>query len=221
MTSYPIFIELKGRLCVVIGGGTVGRRKMQGLLAAGARVRLVDPQGDKESMPPEVEWRSSNYRAEDLDGAVLVFAATDRREVNAAIAQDARNAGIPVNVADAPDESDFTVPASLRRGALTVAVASSGQSPSLAVLVRDEISELLGPEWETIMEIAAALRRKRLTPAPHSDYNQRVFRQLLDAGLVALVAAGDVPAIDRLLTSVVDEETTLAVLGIGITKGRT
>jgi precorrin-2 dehydrogenase/sirohydrochlorin ferrochelatase len=221
MTPYPLFIELKDRLCVVVGGGSVGRRKMQGLVTAGARVRMVDPLTSAEPLPPGVELLCRAYRPGDLAGAVLAFAATDRREVNAAVARDARSAGIPVNVADSPDESDFTVPALLRRGALTVAVATEGQSPALAALVRDEIAACFGSEWGTLLEIAAALRRKRLTPAPHSDYNQRVFRQLLDAGLAGLVAAGDVPAIDRLLTSGVDEETTLAVLGVGITKGRT
>lgn len=221
MIPYPLFLELKDRLCVVIGGGTVGRRKLQGLVAAGARVRLIDPLPSVEPLPPGVELLCRAYRPGDLAGAALAFAATDRREVNAAVARDARSAGIPVNVADGPEESDFTVPALLRRGALTVAVATEGQSPALAALVRDEIAAHVGPEWGTILEIAAALRRKRLTPAPHSDYNQRVFRQLLDAGLAGLVAVGDVPAIDRLLTSVVGAEATLAALGVGITKGKT
>lgn len=221
MTPYPLFLELKDRLCVVVGGGSVGRRKMHSLLAAGARVRLVDPLTSVELLPPGVEQLCRAYRPEDLTGAVLAFAATNRREVNAAVARDARSAGIFVNVADALEESDFTVPALLRRGALTVAVATEGQSPAVAALVRDEIAALLGPEWESILEIAAALRRKRLTPAPQNDYNQRVFRQLLDARLAGLVAAGDVPAIDRLLTSVVGAEATLAALGVGITKGKT
>lgn len=221
MASYPLFMELTDRLCVVVGGGAVGRRKMQALLAAGALVRLVDPLAEAELLPPGVECRCREYRPEDLTGAVLAFAATNRREVNAAVARNACSAGIPVNVADALEESDFTVPALLRRGALTVAVATDGQSPAVAALVRDEIAELLGPEWATLLEIAAALRRKRLTPASHNDYNQRVFRQLLDAGLAGLVAIGDVPAIDRLLTSVVGAEATLATLGVGITKGKT
>lgn len=221
MTPYPLFLELKDRLCVVVGGGSVGRRKMHSLLAAGARVRLVDPLAEAELLPPGVEQRCRGYRPEDLAGAVLAFAATNRREVNAAVARDARSAGIFVNVVDASEESDFIVPALLRRGALTVAVATEGQSPALAALVRDEIAALLGPEWESILELAAALRRKRLTPAPHNDYNQRVFRQLLDAGLAGLVAVGDVPAIDRLLTSVIGAEATLAALGVGITKGKT
>lgn len=220
MTPYPLFVEIKDRLCLVVGGGAVGRRKIDGLLAAGARVRLVDPQKPSVPFPPEVEHLCRCYRVEDLAEAFLVFAATNRREVNAAVAGDARNRGILVNVADAPGESDFTVPALLRRGALSVAVATAGQSPALAALVRDDLAEFLGDEWETVAEIAAALRRKRLTPAPHYDYNQRVFRQLLDGGLAGFVAAGDEPAIDRLLTSIVGEETTLAVLEIGMTKGR-
>lgn len=220
MTSYPLFLELQGCLCVVVGGGAVGLRKMRGLLAAGARVRLVEPSAGPEPLPPGVEHLCRDYCPEDLYGATLAFAATDRREVNAAVARDARSAGIPVNVADAPDESTFTVPAMLRRGALSVAVATAGQSPAVAGLVRDEIAVLLGPEWDTIMEIAAALRRKRLTPTLPNDYNQRVFRQLLNEGLAGLVAGGDFLAIDRLLTSVVGEETTLVTLGIGITKGR-
>ncbi|HAD04206.1 MAG: hypothetical protein A2091_06265 [Desulfuromonadales bacterium GWD2_61_12] len=220
MTPYPLFVEIKDRLCLVVGGGAVGRRKIEGLLAAGARVRLVDPKPAAEALPPGVEQVCREYLPGDLADAVLVFAATNQREVNAVIAREARSRGILVNVADAPAESDFTVPALLRRGGLTVAVGTAGQSPALAALVRDDLGELLGAEWEIVVEIAAALRRKRLTPGPHNDYNQRVFRRLLDGGVAGLVAAGDGPAIDRLLTSVVGEGTTLAALGVGMTKGR-
>lgn len=218
MPAYPIELELAGRLCVVIGGGHVGQRKLRGLLAAGARIRVIDPV--PAAVPAGVELVERPYRSGDLDGAALAFAATSDRQVNAQVAADARRAGIPVNVADAPEEGTFAVPALLRRGDLTVAVGSAGRSPALAALLRDRIDAQLGPEWALLLEIAAALRQKRLTLLPTNAYNHEVLRRLLTAGLPGLIAAGDGAAVDHLLAREVGAGVTLAALGVRLPKGR-
>jgi precorrin-2 dehydrogenase/sirohydrochlorin ferrochelatase len=150
----------------------------------------------------------------------LAFAATDDRLVNAAVVREARQRGVLVSVVNAPDEGDFTLPALLRRGNLTVSVATAGSSPALAALLRDRLADQLGQEWATVLEIAAALRQKRLTLQGKTEYNQAILRRLLEGGLPDLIAGGDAPAVDRLLQTI-GEGCSLAQLGIRLTKGMT
>lgn len=217
---YPLQLKLSGRLCVVVGGGAVGRRKLAGLLEAGARVRLID--ADAASIPVKdnaLEFLPRPYRDGDLEGAFLAFAATDNPAVNAIVAAEARRRGIPVNRADASDDSDFLLPANLRRGDLLFSVASSGRSPALAAILRDHLAEHFGPEWGTVLDIAAALRRKRLTPLEKTKYNHEILRRLLAAGLAERVAAGDGAGVDALLATLPEGGRTLDDLGIQLPKG--
>jgi precorrin-2 dehydrogenase/sirohydrochlorin ferrochelatase len=217
--GYPIQLQLKGRLCTVVGGGRVGLRKASGLLRAGARVRLVtaEPTADFSSRQ-EIEIIRRPYREGDLAGAFLAFAATDDRRVNAAVAAEARRLNIPVNIADDPEASDFFLPAAFFRGDLAVAVTTGGRSPALAAQVRDQLAALIGPEWETVLEIAAALRQKRLTLPEKTKYNQKILH-LLEGGLPSLISGGDAAGIDDLLSRLLGKGFSLADLGIHLPKG--
>lgn len=218
MPEFPIFLHLQERLCVVVGGGTVGRRKAQALHQGGAWVRLIGPESG-EPPPAGVELIIRPYRPGDLAGAFLVFAATGDRQVNAAVAAEARAAGIPVNVADLPEEGDFLLPAKLHRGDMTIAVSTGGRSPALAALVRDRLAATLGLEWSLVLEIAAALRQKKLTLQPEVEYNSQVLQRLLAGGLPDMLAAGATTEIDRLLASAAGAGCSLASLGIYLPKG--
>src|SRR5262245_42932678 len=127
-------LDVTDRRVVIIGGGSVAARKAAGLIAAGAtRVRVVSPQFDSK-MPAtaQIERISERYEPRHLDGAMLVFAATDSAEVNAAVVTQARHRGILVNRADGIDEGgNFSTPAVLRDGAVTVTVSTAG-SPAIA-----------------------------------------------------------------------------------------
>ena len=136
MTDYPVMMRLAGRRCVVVGGGAVGLRKLRGLVAAGADVLLVDP-APAGPLPDGVAVRRRRFAADDLDGASLVFAATDEKRVNRDVVVAARERGLPVNVADDPDNSDFTLPATFFSGGLSVAVATDGLGPSVFALVTE------------------------------------------------------------------------------------
>ena len=219
MADYPITLQLANQLCVVVGAGAVGLRKLAGLRQAGARVRLIAPDIPATLSDPELELCRRPYRPGDLAGATLVFAASNDRALNAAIAREARSAGLLVNVADSPEESSFTLPAVGRQGGLTLAVSSAGASPALSALVRDHLADQLGPEWATVLEIAASLRQKRLTPPQGSEYNQQVLRCLLERGLPALISAGSHEAIDRLLQELCGSGCSLATLGVQLPKG--
>jgi siroheme synthase-like protein len=157
---YPIFLDLSGRRCVVVGGGEVASRKARRLLQARARVVLISPEIKPELESVAVEVHRRLYEEGDLEGAYLAFAATDSREVNAAVAREAEKHGIPVNVADEPSEGDFALPSTLRRGRLQVAVSTGGASPTLARKIKDELEEVFGSEWAGIVE---ELNRNRQT----------------------------------------------------------
>ena len=149
---------------MVVGGGAVAARKARKLCQAGAVVVVVSPEALPELGDMGVEVRERPYEYGDLKGADLAFAATDSREVNAAVAREARARGIRVNVADRPAEGDFAVPSTLRRGGLQVAVSTGGASPTLARRIRSELEEVFGSEWAGVVEELEAVRRSGEVP---------------------------------------------------------
>lgn len=140
---YPVFLDLRGKPVLVVGAGKVALRKVRGLLEAGAAVTIVSPHHlpEFESMP--VVLRRRRFRRSDIGEQALVFAATDVRAVNQAVAQAAAAARTPVNVADSPEECGFLVPSRIHKGNLQVAVSTGGRSPKLAVELRKRIEEVL------------------------------------------------------------------------------
>lgn len=149
--GYPIVLtSLGGARAVVVGGGAVGERKARGLLAAGAAVRLISPAATEQlcawAAAGRIGWERRGYAPGDLVGAVLVFAATDARAVNAQVAADAAALGLLCNVADAPDAGSFHLPAVYRGDGLTIAVSTDGASPSRAVALRDRIARWLAQD---------------------------------------------------------------------------
>jgi precorrin-2 dehydrogenase/sirohydrochlorin ferrochelatase len=166
---YPIFLDLSGRRCVVVGGGEVASRKARKLLQARARVVVISPEISPELESVAVEVNRRPYEEGDLEGAYLAFAATDSREVNAAVAREAKERGIPANVADRPSEGDFALPSTLRRGRLQVAVSTGGASPALARRIKDELEESFGPEWSGLVEELHAARRNGEDAAERLD----------------------------------------------------
>ena len=120
---------------------------------------MISPDVSPELASMAVEVRQRPYREGDLEGAFLAFAATDRREVNAAVAWEAQERGIPVNVADEPSEGDFVLPSTLRRGQLQVAVSTGGASPTLAQRIRLELEDIFGYEWASVVEALHRVRR--------------------------------------------------------------
>ncbi|MCX6596033.1 MAG: bifunctional precorrin-2 dehydrogenase/sirohydrochlorin ferrochelatase [Acidobacteria bacterium] len=140
MTHYPVFLNLRGRRVVVVGGGPVAVRKAKGLLEAGALVTVIAPEV-LTGLP--IQQKVRKYRPGDLKGAVLAFTATNDRAVNAQVTAEANKRRIPVNVADAPDEGDFIVPARVRRGRIQIAISTGGESPRLAKQLREKLESVL------------------------------------------------------------------------------
>ena len=161
---YPIFLDLRGRRCVVVGGGEVANRKARKLLQARAEVVVISPEIMPELASVAVEVHRRPYRSGDLEGAYLAFTATDVREVNAAVSREARERSVPINVADAPSEGDFALPSTLRRGKLQVAVSTGGASPTLARSIRSRLEDIFGPEWAGVVEELEKARKNDERP---------------------------------------------------------
>ncbi len=144
MNYYPIFLDLRSKPVLVIGGGKVALRKVKGLLEADAQVIVISPETLEElrSLPVKILERA--YQTGDCLGHALVFAATDNRAVNAQIARDALSVGVPSNIADAPEECGFIVPARLAETDLQIAVSTGGTDPRRAVAIRNRIKQMIG-----------------------------------------------------------------------------
>ncbi|MCC6366547.1 MAG: bifunctional precorrin-2 dehydrogenase/sirohydrochlorin ferrochelatase [Bryobacterales bacterium] len=146
MCYYPVFLDLRGREVLVVGAGKVALRKVKGLLEAGAKVTVVSPQWEEGFAGLDVTLRKRRFRASDVtESTALVFAATDERKVNHAVAQAAARRRIPANVADAPEECDFLVPARLRHGDVQIAISTGGRSPRVAKALREKLENALAP----------------------------------------------------------------------------
>ncbi|PYN86781.1 MAG: siroheme synthase [Candidatus Rokuibacteriota bacterium] len=164
MGYYPVLLDLAGRRCVMVGGGLVAERRVDGLLAAGAHVIVISPRLTHALAglvaEGRVEHEPRGYRDGDLAGADLAFVATDAGEVNEAVAREARERRIWINAADDPVRCTFILPALVRRGDLTVAVATGGASPALARAIREELEAYLTDDYATLASIAAEARRE-------------------------------------------------------------
>jgi len=160
---FPMFLKLAGRQILVVGAGKVGEPKIEGLLETGAYIRVVA----REASLKVREWAQAGkidlelrpFSSEDLDGAFLAIVATNSRSLNERVYHGARDRGVLCNVVDVPDLCDFFYPAVVRRGDLQIAVSTSGQSPSLAQKIRQQLEKQFGPGYETWVAELGETRR--------------------------------------------------------------
>ncbi len=159
---YPIFLNIRGKKCLVVGGGKVALRKVQTLLEHAADVEVVSP-----TLCPELNRlakdgvilaQQRSYKAKDLHDALIAVAATDDAKINESVAAEARQRGILVNVVDDPQASNFIVPSYFRRGDIIVAVSTSGKSPALARKIRSELEKDFKSEYPQLALIADEVR---------------------------------------------------------------
>jgi len=188
-----MFVRAEGLRCVVIGGGAVALRKTRGLLDAGADVTVVAPEihPDLRGLVDDqaIRWIQREAHEQDLDGANLVFLATDSTQVNVQLEQIARHNGSLVNRADSPRDGTFHVPAVVRRDDVTVALSTSGRSPAFAQLLREEVETLLTQERLALLEVIAEARES--VRGSHISTTGNRWRELMqDASIQADIRAG-------------------------------
>lgn len=221
MPYYPAYLDLRGRPCIVIGGGEIAARKVAALLEAGARVTVVSPTLAEElrglADTHEIVHHARAYRRGDLDGAWLACAAAGDESQLAAIAVEAEEARVFLNVVDQPRRCGFIVPAVVRRGPVQVAVSTGGASPALAKRLARDLDATLGVEWGTAARILGALRTR--LGAGDASTRGRIFAALADAPLLDALRARDAARVDALLREHAGTRTTLAELGIDLAVG--
>jgi siroheme synthase-like protein len=187
---YPAFLDLRGRPVVVIGGGREAQRKVEGLLAAQAKVTVVSPALTKSLRQRledgEIDLIQREYQEGDIEGFDLVMVATDDGSVNAQVSAEGKRLRIWVNAADDPPNCDFILPAVIRRGAITIASSTSGASPALARRLREELEAYLTEEMpalaELLGEVRAELRARGVLP------EAEVWQRAIDEELRVLLA---------------------------------
>jgi siroheme synthase-like protein len=178
-----VFLELEGRLAVVIGEDAVRAGKVEALLGAGARVTVVA--AGPASRLSALEGRGASvqrrgYLPGDLAGAFLCVAASSDPAVRSSIASEARARGVLVNVMDDVPHCDFAAPAVVRRGDLQIAIGTGGRSPALARRLREELSERFGPEWTEAMRVIGGVRTDTLSALPDLEDRARRWASALD-----------------------------------------
>ncbi len=220
MSYYPIFLKVEGRACLVVGGGEVGARKVKALLRCGASVGVVSPEVvpwlKEKVQEGAVQKLGTRYEEHQLQGRFLVIAATDDVELNCRIARDAEKSGILCNVVDYPREGNFILPALVQRGALTLAISTSGQSPALARQLRQDLENRFGMEYAGFLELMGAVRSRLLAESQDSSANKKKFDQLVQSPLLAKVRLRDHEGVDRILRSVLGPEYSLKDLEISL-----
>jgi siroheme synthase-like protein len=179
----PVNLRLAGRRCLVVGGGAVARRKARSLANAGAVLTVVAP-SIAASMPGRLVRRA--FRPGDVAHALLVICATDDEVLNARVAKACNVRGILVNVVDRPSLCSVTFPATLRRGALAIAVSTGGASPAIAKAVRRELESFYPVSMARLVRIVGAARSKR----PPGRTRMKFFASLITPRVLAEARAG-------------------------------
>jgi len=204
---YGAFLRLTGRHCVVVGGGPVAERKCTGLLDAGAVVTVIAPTATesvvKMAEVGTLRWKMRPYQQDDLQDAFLVIAATDSREVNRQIHEEAERAGKLVNVVNDQTLGNFIVPAMIHRGRLSIGVSTSGASPLVAKRIRQQLEDVFGEEYEVYLDWLADVRKQLLLT--HGEEKQRtdLLKQVTDSQLLSLLREGREEEAKALLAAII------------------
>ena len=192
---YPVFLDLRGRRAVVIGGGAAAEQKVRGLIAAGAHVTLVSPDVTPAltdlGRRGEIELRRRGYHDGDLAGAWLAIAAVNRT-VNAAVWAEAERLGVPLNAVDDLEHSSFIAPAIHREGDITVAVSTGGKSPALAVRLRQRIARLVGRAEARLCALLGELRPELAARVPDARARTALWYAIVDSDVIDFVRRGDI-----------------------------
>jgi precorrin-2 dehydrogenase/sirohydrochlorin ferrochelatase len=194
MRYYPIYLDLKGRDVLVVGGGAIAEGKALQLVDAGARVKVVSPDLseplDRLVKQDAIQYRKGRFVEEDLYGVVLVISATDDRAVNEIVAAAAAQRGILFNAVDQPDLCNFITPALVTRGDLQISVSTGGGSPTLTQRVKREVATLIGEEYGVLLEMATEMRGEAKGRIADFERRKTALRAFVESDAIDLIRAG-------------------------------
>ena len=198
---YPLFADLHGRRCVVVGGGVVAQRKVTTLLDYGAAITVVSPTATTRLLAyarrGRVRYLARAFRPADLRGAWLVYAATDDQRINESVYRTASRLRIFTNVVDQKPLCSFIAPAIVKRGDLVIAISTGGMSPAVAKRLRRELTAYVGADYARMLKLLGGLREAAKSRLPSSQARKRYFDRLVGGRVFKLVRAGKTSAARR------------------------
>src|SRR4051812_3488526 len=219
MLDTPFYIaclKLGGRKCVVVGGGEIGLEKVEGLLACGGRVVLIAPDAIDElqalAAEGSIEWIRRDYEPGDLEATFIAIAATDDTDVNIAVYNDAEARAMLVNVVDVPPLCNFILPAIVRTGPLAIAISTAGASPALAKRMKAQVADMFGEPYARLAVLLNEVRGWAKATLPTYQDRKAFFEGIVngDPDPIALLAAGDEPAVQDLIAAAQREHAPAA-----------
>lgn len=207
---YPIYLQLRDQPCVVVGGGKIAEGKVEGLLTAGAQIKIIAPDLTPalQTMVQDgqVAYVQREYEHGDLTGAFMVICATDKREVNHQVWEEANANHQLVNVVDDTPYCNFIAPSIMRQGDLTIAISTGGRAPVLAVRLKERFQREIGPHYAHFLRLAGKLRAPLASRIPNFETRKALWYQLIDSGILELLEQGDEPAALRKISDVMGFE---------------
>lgn len=211
MLETPFYIaclKLKGRKCLVVGGGEIGLEKVEGLLACDGDVTLIAPEAVEEleelAAEGSITWERREYAGkQDLEGVFMVIACTDDTDINIAIYDDAEARAMLVNIVDVPPLCNFILPALVRMGPLAIAISTAGASPALAKRMKREVAELFGDEYATLAIMLNDARGWAKGTLPTYQDRKAFFEEIVNGepDPITLLRAGDTGAVRDLIAA--------------------
>jgi uroporphyrin-III C-methyltransferase / precorrin-2 dehydrogenase / sirohydrochlorin ferrochelatase len=217
VTFYPVFLNLQGRHCVVVGGGAIAEQKIVGLLEAGARVTVTSPaltwKLEDLASTGAIAVRRRPYQRGDLEGAFIAIAATDDRSANALVWDEAEERGILLNAVDDLPHCSFIAPAVHRDGDIAVAISTGGKSPAFAVRLRERISALIGHEEAEFLNLLGQLRPHVAARVPDFKVRTKLWYQIVDSDAIEFVRHGDLAGARARIDQLIERVTSPSVRG--------
>jgi len=202
---FPVFLDIKDKLCVVVGGGKVAERKIFSLIEAGARVKVIAPEvlDSIRALAEEgkIELEEREYKKGDLEGARLVIAATNNQEVQKKVYEEAEERGIFCNVVDVPELCSFIVPSVVRRGPLCIAISTSGKAPAVAKRLRQMLESKFGEEYEAYLNLMGKIRELVLRMNISQEEKHLKLNRLALAPILDCIKYGDIELLKAILES--------------------
>jgi len=216
MALYPVNLDIRDQRCVVIGGGVVARRKIEGLLLCSPQIEVISPEVCREiadfAAQGVLNWTQRAYQTGDLLGAKLVFAATDNSQTQEQVVAEADKAGILVNVITDPELCSFQVPAMFRQADLLITVATGGGSPALAARIRKELATYYGPEYGILLALMKGLRKQIVLSGENTAQHKRVFEALLNSDILATMKTQKWTQLESILLDILPPEIQVSAL---------
>ncbi len=206
---FPVYLNLKAKRVVVVGGGEVAERKVLSLLGTGALIVVISPRftAKLEALAAEnrIQAHRRNYVHGDCAGAVLVFSAVDDPEAGRSVWKEASEANIFINTADQPSLCAFIMPAVVQRGNIGIAISTGGSSPALAARLGRKISRLIGPEYAILADLMARARSSVRARIQNEEERKAVQYRILDSNVLQLLRRHDLAGAEHRLQEIIEE----------------